>query len=84
MIAPKNKEAVGRMREVCAIAAATLEALKPLVKPGITTQDLEEAGRDIIASYGARSACYGYQNGSRRYPAHTCISVNEEAERAIV
>ena len=83
MIALKNKEGIARMRDVCAIAAATLEALKPLVKPGITTQDLEEAGRDLIAKYGARSACYGYQNGSRRYPAHTCISVNEEVVHGI-
>ena len=65
------------MREACAIAATVLEQLKPLVSPGITTQDLEEAGRDWIARLGARSACYGYQHGSRRYPAHTCISVND-------
>jgi methionine aminopeptidase len=32
---------------------------------------------------GARSACYGYQHGSRRYPAHTCISVNEEVVHGI-
>jgi methionyl aminopeptidase len=83
MITLKNKEGIARMRDVCAIAAATLDALKPLVKPGITTQDLEEAGRDVIAKLGAKSACYGYQHGSRRYPAHTCISVNEEVVHGI-
>ncbi|MBS0664321.1 MAG: type I methionyl aminopeptidase [Verrucomicrobia bacterium] len=79
----KNKDGIAKMREACAIAATVLEALKPLVRPGITTQDLEEAGRDLIASYGARSACYGYQHGSRRYPAHTCISVNDEVVHGI-
>jgi methionyl aminopeptidase len=44
---------------------------------------LEEAGRDLIARLGARSACYGYQHGSRRYPAHTCISVNDEVVHGI-
>jgi methionyl aminopeptidase len=44
---------------------------------------LEEAGRSAIARLGARSACYGYQHGSRRYPAHTCISVNEEVVHGI-
>jgi methionyl aminopeptidase len=44
---------------------------------------LEEAGRDWIARLGARSACYGYQHGSRRYPAHTCISVNDEVVHGI-
>jgi len=79
----KNKEGIAKMREACAIAASVLDALKPLVRPGITTQDLEEAGRDLIASYGARSACFGYQHGQRRYPAHTCISVNDEVVHGI-
>ena len=79
----KNKEGIAKMREACAIAATVLENLKPLVRPGITTQDLEEAGRDWIARLGARSACYGYQHGSRRYPAHTCISVNDEVVHGI-
>jgi len=79
----KSKEGILKMREACAIAAAVLEQLKPMVRPGITTQDLEEAGRDMIARLGARSACFGYQHGSRRYPAHTCISVNEEVVHGI-
>lgn len=79
----KNKEGIAKMREACAIAATVLDQLKPLVRPGITTQDLEEAGRDFIARLGARSACYGYQHGSRRYPAHTCISVNDEVVHGI-
>ncbi|HXA14036.1 MAG TPA: type I methionyl aminopeptidase [Opitutaceae bacterium] len=79
----KNKEAIGRMRESCAIAAGVLHQLKQLVQPGISTQDLEEAGRDLIARHGARSACYGYAIGPRRYPAYTCISVNEEVVHGI-
>jgi methionyl aminopeptidase len=70
MIPIKDKEGIARMREVCAIAATVLDSLKPLVRPGVTTMDLEEA-------------CYGYQHGSRRYPAHTCISVNEEVVHGI-
>ncbi|MGH7996757.1 MAG: type I methionyl aminopeptidase [Opitutaceae bacterium] len=83
MIPIKDKEGIARMREVCAIAAAVLRTLKPMVRAGVTTQDLEEAGRDEIARLGARSACYGYQHNSRRYPAHTCISVNDEVVHGI-
>jgi len=83
MIPIKDKEAIIRMREVCSMAAQVLETLKPLVRPGITTMDLEEASRAEIARLGARSACFGYQHGSRRYPAHTCISVNEEVVHGI-
>jgi len=79
----KNKEGVVKMREACAIAATVLEKVKPLVQAGVTTQDLEEAAREWITRLGARSACYGYQHGSRRYPAHTCISVNEEVVHGI-
>lgn len=83
MIPIKDKAGIARMRDACAIAATVLEILRPLVRPGITTQDLEEAGRDAIARLGARSACYGYQHSGRRYPAHTCISVNEEVVHGI-
>lgn len=79
----KTREGVMRMREACAVAATVLEHLKPLVRPGVTTQDLEEAGRDFIARFGAQSACFGYHHGSRRYPAHTCISVNDEVVHGI-
>ena len=83
MIPIKDKIGIAKMREACAIAATVLDQIKPLVRPGVTTQDLEEAGRDWIARLGARSACFGYQHGSRRYPAHTCISVNEEVVHGI-
>jgi len=79
----KSRESIIRMREACVIAATVLEQLKALVRPGVTTQDLEEAGRNFIARLGARSACFGYRHGSRRYPSHTCISVNEEVVHGI-
>lgn len=83
MIPIKNKEGIARMRESCAIAALVLKQLKELVRPGITTYDLDQAARDFIARQGARSACYGYQIGSRRFPAYTCLSVNEEVVHGI-
>ena len=83
MIPIKNPEGIKRMREACAVAASVLARLKEQVRPGITTYDLDQIGRDLIASFGARSACYGYQLHSRRYPAYTCLSVNEEVVHGI-
>ncbi|HEY8931911.1 MAG TPA: type I methionyl aminopeptidase [Rariglobus sp.] len=83
MIPIKNKEGIARMRESCAIAALVLKQLKELVRPGITTYDLDQAARDFIAQQGARSACHGYQIGNRRFPAYTCLSVNEEVVHGI-
>jgi methionyl aminopeptidase len=83
MIPIKNMEAIKRMRESCLIAATVLARLKEQVRPGITTYDLDQIGRDLIASFGARSACYGYQLHAQRYPAYTCLSVNEEVVHGI-
>jgi methionyl aminopeptidase len=83
MIPIKNPEAIKRMRESCAIAATILARLKEQVRPGITTYDLDQIGRDLIAAHGARSAPYGYQLHARRYPAYTCLSVNEEVVHGI-
>jgi methionyl aminopeptidase len=71
------------MRESCAIAATVLAKLKEHVSPGITTYDLDQIAKDLIASHGARSADYGYQIGSRRFPAYICVSVNEEVVHGI-
>lgn len=83
MIPIKNKDGIARMRESCAIAATVLHRLKERVQPGISTYDLDQAARELISQYGARSACHGYQIGSRRYPAYSCISVNEEVVHGI-
>jgi len=71
------------MRAACAVAAQVLHDLKKHVQPGVSTYDLDQTARDMIARLGARSACYGYQIGNRRFPAHTCISVNEEVVHGI-
>jgi len=79
----KNAEGIRRMREACSIAATVLAKMKEQVRPGITTYDLDQIGRELIASFGARSACYGYQLHASRYPAYTCLSVNEEVVHGI-
>jgi methionyl aminopeptidase len=79
----KNADGIRRMREACAIAATILARLKEQVRPGVTTYDLDQIGRDLIAAHGARSAPHGYTLGSRRYPAYTCLSVNEEVVHGI-
>ncbi len=79
----KNKEGIARMRDVCEIASTVLYQLKELVKPGVSTYDLDQAGKEFMERLGAKSACYGHPNGSRRFPAYTCISVNDEVVHGI-
>ncbi len=79
----KTAEEVRIMRDACRIAATVLDRLAAQVAPGVTTWDLDQAGRRFIEEMGATSACYNYRIGSRRYPAYTCISVNEEVVHGI-
>ena len=83
MIPIKTPQGIARMREACAIAAAVLAKLREHVAPGITTYDLDQIGRSLIEAHGAKSADYGYQHGSRRFPAYICVSVNEEVVHGI-
>lgn len=83
MIPIKDESGILAMRRSCATAAYVLSELKKQVRPGITTYDLDQIAKDLISSRGARSACFGYQIDDRRFPAHTCLSVNEEVVHGI-
>jgi methionyl aminopeptidase len=83
MIPIKKPAEIERMRESCRIAANVLEALKNHACEGVTTYELDQIARNLMLEAGAASACFNYQLGSRRFPSHTCISVNEEVVHGI-
>ncbi len=62
------------MRPACALAGAVLEAIAAFIKPGLTTREVDEFAAAQIKARGAKSAFLGY----RKYPCHTCLSVNDE------
>ncbi len=67
------------MRESAAVLRSVLKALEPLVKPGVTTQELDRKAGALIRSLGAKPAFLGY----RGYPATICVSVNEQVVHGI-
>ena len=79
MIPIKNDREIEKMRAACASAARVLDRLGALVRPGITTGDVDKAAADFIAGEGCRSAFLGYKN----FPGQICISVNEEVVHGI-
>jgi len=83
MIPIKNTHEIKQMREACEVAATVLERMCERVEEGMTTYDLDQCGKNLIEEMGATSACYNYKVGSKRYPAYTCISVNEEVVHGI-
>lgn len=79
MIPIKNDREIEKMRLACASAARVLDRLAAVVRPGITTGDVDKAAADFIAEEGCRSAFLGYKN----FPGQICISVNEEVVHGI-
>ena len=60
------------MRKAGKLAAQCLDLLVPLVKPGVTTQMLDNTAREFILDHDALPACLGY----RGYKHTICTSVN--------
>lgn len=73
MIVLKAPWEIERMRRSNAIVAEILEALREVIKPGITTLDLNELAEELCFKNGARPAFKGYMG----YPFSLCVSVNE-------
>jgi len=79
MIILKSQEEIDKMAEACLIVAKTLDYLRDMVKPGVTTREIERSADDYIRSNSAISAFKGY----RGYPASICTSVNDEVIHGI-
>ncbi len=73
------------MRDAGRVAANVRVQLAKAIAPGMTTQELDLIGRDLIEQAGARSAFIQYPGprGVPPYPGYTCISVNEEVVHGI-
>lgn len=61
------------------LAGETLEAISRLVKPGITTWELDEFAEKMIREGGGLPTFKGY----RKFPATICASINEEVVHGI-
>lgn len=67
------------MRRASRVVAEVLLQLKPLVKPGVTTAELNDFAERRVRELGAVPAFLGY----RGYPATLCVSINEEIVHGI-
>lgn len=79
MITIKSEYELSLMRKAGRIVYDTHQYLKPYIKPGITTKELDKLAHDYIIERGATPSCLNYEG----YPASICISVNEEVVHGI-
>lgn len=79
MIEVKTQGELTAMRAAGVVVANALAAVREAVKPGVSTQELDEIAEQVIRDAGAIPSFKGY-NG---FPASICASVNEQIVHGI-
>jgi methionyl aminopeptidase len=75
----KNEREIEKMRLACRAASDVLDRVTGLVRPGISTGEIDSAAAEFMAELGCKSAFLGY----RGFPGNICISLNEEVVHGI-
>src|SRR3954449_12106102 len=83
MIPIKSAKEVEKMRKACRTASEVLDRVSEIVRPGISTKEVDEAAADFMAEAGVKSAFLGYRLGHRVFPGNICISLNDEIVHGI-
>lgn len=73
MIQRKTNREIQLMKEAGELLAACHKELRALIKPGVTTLQLDSFVEDFLEEHGATPEQKGYQD----YPFATCASVND-------
>ena len=79
MITLKSSHEIDLMRQAGKITAAARALAGEMVRPGVTTQEIDKAVEEFIRKQGAVPSFLNYSG----YPASACISVNDEVIHGI-
>lgn len=74
MITIKSAREIELLKQAGYIVYETHQYLKPYIKPGFMTKDLDHLAEEFIRSHGATPSFKGYEG----FPTALCISVNDE------
>ena len=75
----KSTREIDRMRTAGQIVAETHELLREMVRPGVTTGELDRRAHEYIVESGGDPAFLGYHG----FPGSICTSVNEQIVHGI-
>lgn len=75
----KSQREIELMREAGRILATVHDKLATIIRPGISTWEIDKEGEKLIRSFGCEPSFLNYQG----YPASICVSVNEEVVHGI-
>jgi methionyl aminopeptidase len=79
MIMLKSAREIALMRAGGRILTEVMTRLRTMIKPGVSTLEIDREVEEFIAAKGARPAFKGY----RGFPATVCTSINEEVVHGI-
>src|ERR1700758_2335623 len=71
------------MRAACRTASDVLDRVSEVVRPGISTKEVDEAAADFMQEAEVKSAFLGYRLGHRVFPGNICISLSDEVVHGI-
>ncbi|AFQ44785.1 type I methionyl aminopeptidase [Desulfosporosinus meridiei] len=74
MVIIKTEKEIGYMAEAGKILTACHREIRSIIRPGITTLEIDEFAENFIRSHSATPEQKGYKG----YPYATCASVNDE------
>ncbi len=75
----KSQHEIELMREAGKILAIVHDEMGKIIRPGISTMDINRKGEEVIRSYDCIPSFLNY----RGYPASICVSVNDEVVHGI-
>lgn len=79
MIIIKSDNEIEYMRKAGRLVGETLAKLEEVIKPGITTAELDKIAEEFITKHDAKPSFKGYHG----FPASICSSVNDEVVHGI-
>jgi methionyl aminopeptidase len=82
VIVLKSPREIARMRDAGRVVARAIEGAAALIRPGISTRELDAAIEATFRDVGAEAIFKGVP-GKVPYPAASCISVNDEVVHGI-
>ncbi len=80
MISIKSKREIELMKEACKLTALTYDYIEKIIKPGMSTLELDNLAEKFIKEHGGIPAQKGYPSGVRgvpNFPGTLCVSIND-------
>jgi methionyl aminopeptidase len=75
MIPIKNAREIEKMRQACRTASDILDRVSDLIRPGITTKEVDQAAADFMSDAGVKERVSGLSSGALAFSPGTFASL---------